>query len=106
MGLIVMRILWTLLILILGCCDTALCHQEFIIVGGAVQRPGRVSYNSKLTLREAIKDAGGLAPGNNGTFRFIRRDGTVTQHKIRIILSNPQRIKLSAGDVIEVLGEF
>ena len=84
-------------------------EKAMIYVFGAVNRQGKVPWDSKLTFLDAISEVGGLAPraNENGTMLVhTQADGTTETINVRLgdlkKGVNPQSVSVEAGDIIYV----
>ncbi len=81
--------------------------QEWVVVSGAVKRPGRYPYDAALTLSRAIEDAGGLLPAADRRLKLRRVDSAAGVREIEADLDAIRRGKqedlvLLPGDEIAV----
>ncbi len=80
--------------------------QEFYYIGGRVNHPGQKTFQSGITLVQAILAAGGPAQGNVIEISRANSDGRLTTFKFivkEIKSGKAQDPKLLPGDRIEVL---
>ncbi len=81
--------------------------QEWVVVSGAVKRPGRFPFAAALTLSRAIEDAGGLLPAGDRRVKVRRVDSASGVREIEADLDAIRRgkqedIVLLPGDEIAV----
>ena len=88
--------------------------EFFVTIGGAVRSPGKFSYSSSLTLKEAVVLAGGItdeAETNKVDIYRLKSDNNGYPYTTMITveidenldpLSSSDRIKLNPNDVIEI----
>jgi polysaccharide biosynthesis/export protein len=81
--------------------------EEWIVVSGAVKRPGRCRYDAALTLSRAVEGAGGLLPTADRRVRVRRVDSAAGAHAIEADLDAIRRgsqedVVLLPGDEIAV----
>ncbi len=81
--------------------------QEWVVVSGAVRRPGRYVYTARLTLSRALEDAGGLLAAADRRVKVRRNDSAAGTREIEADLDAIRRGKqedvvLLPGDEIAV----
>lgn len=80
---------------------------EWVVLTGAVRRPGRYPYQTTLTISRAVEAAGGLLPGADRRVRVRRSDAALGTREIEADLEAIRRgrqedIVLFPGDEIAV----
>jgi protein involved in polysaccharide export with SLBB domain len=81
--------------------------QEWVVVSGAVKKPGRYPYGAALTLGRAVEGAGGLLPTGDRRVKLRRSDSASGVREIEADLDAIRRGKqedlvLLPGDEIAV----
>ena len=77
--------------------------ERFIYVGGEVQRPGRITWTTDLSVAKAIQAAGGFTLYAKETAVRLSRDNNSYTIDVKLAQKNPtQDPRLMPGDSLQV----